>query len=483
MTSAAVGPIDLPAPPDPDAHDEPVLLGSPTDAQITDQLLGVVLRPPRWMPYALTVTGLGTLVLFTAVTYTVLTGIGVWGNNIPVAWAFAITNFVWWIGIGHAGTFISAFLLLLEQKWRTSINRFAEAMTLFAIVQAGLFPLLHLGRPWFAYWLIPYPSEMQVWPQFRSSLTWDVAAVTTYFTVSLLFWYLGLVPDVAAMRDRAPERWRRRIYGVLALGWYGSAQQWHRYRIAYGLLGGLATPLVVSVHSIVSMDFAISQLPGWHSLIFPPYFVGGAIFSGFAMVLTLMLPARKLYRLENVITTNHLDNMGKMMLLTGWVVFYAYACEWYMAWYTGDPFEIYANITAKVEGPYAPVWWIVFFCNCLSPQILWSKRVRTSPVPLWIVTIFIQIGMWLERYMLIVMSENRDFLPSSWRMYRPSAIDLTILGGTICFFLFLFLLLIRFLPFIPISELKEMRRHLVEEAAEAEGDPNRIREALRRVHA
>ena len=260
MTSAAVDPIELPAPPDPDVE-EPVLLGKPSDAQITDQLLDLVLQPPKWMPWALAVTGVGTLVLFCAITYTVTTGIGVWGNNIPVAWAFAITNFVWWIGIGHAGTFISAFLLLLEQKWRTSINRFAEAMTLFAIVQAGLFPLLHLGRPWFAYWLIPYPETMRVWPQFRSSLTWDVAAVTTYFTISVWFWYLGLIPDVAAMRDRAKETWRRRIYGILALGWYGSAKQWQRYRIAYGLLGGLATPLVVSVHSVVSMDFAIAQLP------------------------------------------------------------------------------------------------------------------------------------------------------------------------------------------------------------------------------
>jgi molybdopterin-containing oxidoreductase family membrane subunit len=483
MTAATVDPIDLPAPPDPDIADEPVYVGKQTDAQLTDQLLDLVLSPPRWMPYALAATGLGSFVLFCAVTYTVTTGIGVWGNNIPVAWAFAITNFVWWIGIGHAGTFISAFLLLLEQKWRTSINRFAEAMTLFAIVQAGLFPLLHMGRPWFFYWLIPYPAEMRIWPQFRSSLTWDVAAVSTYLTVSILFWYLGLIPDVAAMRDRAKETWRRRVYGVLALGWYGSAKQWQRYRIGYGLLGGFATPLVISVHSVVSMDFAISQLPGWHSLIFPPYFVAGAIFSGFAMVLTLMLPARKLYKLENVITTNHLDNMGKMMLLTGWVVFYAYLCEMYCAWYSADPFEIYANITAKISGTYSPVWWVVFFCNCLAPQSLWSKKLRTSPVALWMVTIIFQIGMWLERYMLIVMSENRDFLPKSWHLYLPSAIDLTILAGTICFFLFLFLLLLRFLPFIPISELKEMRHQMRNEAEEAKHDAERVRKAVLHVHA
>jgi molybdopterin-containing oxidoreductase family membrane subunit len=333
----------LRAPADPDTRDEAVILGRQTDAELTDQLLGVVLTPPRWIAPALVVTGAGSVVLFLALGYTVVTGVGVWGNNIPVAWAFAITNFVWWIGIGHAGTFISAFLLLLEQKWRTSINRFSEAMTLFAIVQAGMFPVMHMGRCWFFYWLIPYPSTMQVWPQFRSSLTWDVAAVTTYFSVSLMFWYLGLVPDLAVMRDRAPERWRRRIYGLFALGWSGSSREWNRYRVAYGLLGGFACPLVISVHSIVSMDFAIAQLPGWHSLIFPPYFVAGAIYSGFAMVLTLMLPARRIYRLENVITKRHLDNMGKMLLLTGWIVTYAYLIEDFTAWYSGDTFEIYTS--------------------------------------------------------------------------------------------------------------------------------------------
>ncbi len=463
MTAAASQPFELRAPADPDADDEPVLLGTESDAELTDQLLGVVLRPPRWIKPALAVTGAGSLLLFVALGYTITTGIGVWGNNIPVAWAFAITNFVWWIGIGHAGTFISAFLLLLEQNWRTSINRFSEAMTLFAIVQAGIFPLMHMGRCWFFYWLIPYPATMQVWPQFRSSLTWDVAAVTTYFSVSLMFWYLGLVPDLAVMRDRAPERWRRRVYGLFAFGWAGSAREWNRYRIAYGLLGGFACPLVISVHSIVSMDFAIAQLPGWHSLIFPPNFDAGAIYSGFAMVLTLMLPARRLYRLENVITTNHLDNMGKMLLLTGWVVFYAYVFEGFIAWYSGDKFEIYTNLIARPTGPYALAFWIVIFCNCVAPQALWSKKLRTSPLPLWIVTLFVQIGMWLERYMLIVTSESRDFLPSAWRLYRPSAVDVAILVGTISFFLFLFLGFLRFVPFIPISELKETRRRLLDE--------------------
>ncbi len=483
MTTAAIGSIELRAPIDPDAGDEPVLLEAPSDAQLTDQLLGVVLRPPRWMNPALAVTGAGSVVLFAALAYTITTGIGVWGNNIPVAWAFAITNFVWWIGIGHAGTFISAFLLLLEQKWRTSINRFSEAMTLFAIMQAGIFPLMHMGRCWFFYWLVPYPATMQVWPQFRSSLTWDVAAVTTYFSVSLMFWYLGLVPDLAVMRDRAPERWRRRIYGLFALGWAGSAREWSRYRVAYGLLGGFACPLVISVHSIVSMDFAIAQLPGWHSLVFPPYFVAGAIYSGFAMVLTLMLPARRLYRLENVITKNHLDNMGKMLLLTGWIVLYAYLCEEFTAWYGGDKFDIYTNLIARPTGPYAMAFWIVILCNCIAPQVLWSKKLRTSPLFLWGVTVFVQIGMWLERYMLIVSSESRDFLPSSWRLYRPSAVDVAILAGTISFFLFLFLGFLRFVPFIPISELKETKRHLFEGALAKQRDEHAARAIREGSHA
>lgn len=460
MTAVAAHLAATPAP------DEPVLIGRPSDESITDDLLDKVIHPPRWMTPALLVTGVGSLGLFVAVFYTLVTGIGVWGNDIPVAWAFAITNFVWWIGIGHAGTFISAFLLLLEQKWRTSINRFAEGMTLFAIVQAGLFPLLHLGRAWFFYWLVPYPSTMRVWPNFRSSLPWDVVAVTTYFTVSLLFWYLGLVPDLAAMRDRAPELWRRRAYGVFAMGWCGSARQWGRYRVAYGLLAGLATPLVISVHSIVSMDFAIAVLPGWHSLIFPPYFVAGAIYSGFAMVLTLLLPARRLYRLGHVITNNHLDNMGKMLLLTGWIVTYSYIVEHFCAWYSGDEFERHTYLVDRPFGPYALAFWLVIFCNCVVPQALWWRRVRTTPVVLWIACLFIQVGMWLERYMLIVTSQHADFLPSSWGHYRPTVVDVGILAGTISFFLFLFLVFLRVVPFIPIGELKELKHRLEKEERE-----------------
>jgi molybdopterin-containing oxidoreductase family membrane subunit len=442
------------------ADPDPIIGPGQTLTSVTDKISAFVLTPGMtkgWLG-GFTVGVMLLLLLNVVITYLLAFGVGIWGINIPVAWAFAITNFVWWIGIGHAGTFISAFLLLLEQKWRTSINRFAEGMTLFAIVQAGLFPVMHMGRCWFFYWLIPYPATMQVWPQFRSSLTWDVAAVTAYFSVSLMFWYLGLVPDLAVMRDRATERWRRRIYGIFALGWAGSAREWARYRIAYGLLGGFACPLVISVHSIVSMDFAIASLPGWHSLIFPPFFVAGAIYSGFAMVLTLMLPARHLYKLQNVITRSHLDNMGKMLLLTGSIVTYSYFFEDFIAWYSGDKFEIYTNLVARPTGPYAVAFWTVIFCNCVVPQVLWSKTVRTTPLILWIVTIFVQIGMWLERYMLIVTSENRDFLPSSWRMYRPSIVDLTIFVGTISFFLFLFLLFLRFVPFIPISEMKETRR-------------------------
>jgi len=434
-----------------------------TDAELTDELLGKVLRPPKWLGYAILATLAGTCVYFAAVAYTVLAGIGVWGNDIPVAWAFGITNFVWWIGIGHAGTFISAFLLLLEQKWRTSINRFAEAMTLFAVIQAGAFPVLHLGRPWFAYWLLPYPNTMNVWPQFRSALPWDVVAVSTYFLVSFLFWYLGLVPDLAAMRDRAPGLWRRRVYGIFAIGWEGSAEQWSRYRVAYGLLAGIATPLVVSVHSVVSTDFAISLLPGWHSTIFPPYFVAGAIFSGFAMVVTLMIPARRLFGLERVITICHIDNMAKMILITGTIVAYSYLVEAYVAWTSGDEFDRALMLRERPMGAFAWSFWLVIACNCVAPQIFWSARARRSTLVVFVASLVIQLGMWMERFMLIVTSQARDFLPSSWAGYTPTFVDLTLLGGSIAFFLFLFFLFLRWVPFIPATELKEMRHAIARE--------------------
>ena len=448
---------------DPDPH--PVLLGKIDNANLTRQLLTPIWNGSKLYRPLFLATGIGTLFLFTMLFYTAFTGIGLWGNNIPVAWAFAITNFVWWIGIGHAGTFISAFLLLLEQKWRTSINRFSEAMTLFAVMNAGLFPLIHLGRPWFFYWLAPYPPTMRLWPQFRSALPWDMAAVSTYFTISLLFWYLGLIPDLAVMRDTAARIWQRRIYGIFALGWRGTSRDWSHFRVSYGLLGALATPLVVSVHSVVSMDFATAQLPGWHSAIFPPYFVAGAIYSGFAMVLTLLIPARRLFNLYNVVTATHLNNMAKMLIATGWIVTYSYIVEIFIGWYSGDIYERYVHLVSRPTGPYAVLYWILIVCNCGTPQVLWFKRVRASPVALWIASIVVNIGMWVERFVLIVSSLNRDFLPSSWHNYTPTVIDGSIFCGTLCFFLFLFLLFMRFVPFIPLTELKELKHEIDERAA------------------
>jgi molybdopterin-containing oxidoreductase family membrane subunit len=448
------------------ARAEPVFVGTPTDAQLTDKLLEPVWGPrPRTWLIAFAITGAGTIALLYFIFWTFYSGVGLWGVNIPVAWAFAITNFVWWIGIGHAGTFISAILLLFEQKWRTSINRFAEAMTLFAVMQAGLFPLLHLGRPWFFYWLVPYPSTMKVWPNFKSALPWDCAAVGTYFTVSLLFWYLGLVPDFGVARDRSPRRVQRLVYGVLALGWRGSARHFRHYRMVYGLLGGIATPLVLSVHSVVSSDFAMTILPGWHSTIFPPYFVAGAIFSGFCMVLTLMVPMRRLYGLQGVITGRHVDNVCKMILATGLIVQYSYLCEWYLAWYSGEDYETWTMLRALPGGPSAWTFWYTMFANCLLPQLFWSRRVRSREMVAWVIALFINVGMWTERFSLIVLSLQQDFLPSSWFPYHPTVVDWGILFGTLSFFAFLFLLFLRFIPFVPIAEVKELKAQL----SDAEG--------------
>lgn len=447
-----------------------VLRTDATDAALTDRLLAPLWSKSRlwWLAFGL--TGAGTLLYAAAVTYTVVAGIGVWGNNIPVAWAFAITNFVWWIGIGHAGTFISAFLLLLQQPWRASVNRIAEAMTLFALVQAALFPVLHLGRPWFAYWLIPYPATMQVWPQFRSALPWDFAAILTYFTVSLLFWYTGLVPDLATVRDRVPSRARRLTYGLFALGWRGAARHWQLYRIAYGLLAGLATPLVISVHSIVSMDFATAQLPGWHSTIFPPYFVAGALYSGFAMVLTLMIPLRRIFGLQDVITEKHLDSIGKMALAMAWMLIYAYVVEAFLAWYRGDIYERYAQLVARPFGPFAWIFWVMLACNVLTPQLFWARRLRTSPWVLFAASLLIQVGMWSERFIIIVSSLSQDFLPSSWHTYAPTWVDGSLLLGSIAFFLLLFLLFVRYVPFVPIGEVKHLRYELAREGAHRGGE-------------
>jgi molybdopterin-containing oxidoreductase family membrane subunit len=428
-----------------------------TPGSITDKISEIVLtrKTPKGWWIGFGISFLLMNLLFVAVAHLLMNGIGIWGVNVPVAWGFAIINFVWWIGIGHAGTLISANLLLLRQRWRTSINRFAEAMTLFAVACAGLYPILHLGRPGFAYWLFPYPNTMGVWPQFRSPLVWDVFAVSTYATVSLIFWYIGLIPDLATLRDRARHRFARIAYGMLAMGWRGSAVHWHRYETAYLLLAGLATPLVVSVHSIVSLDFAVSVLPGWHSTIFPPYFVAGAIYAGFAMVLTLAIPLRAAYRLEDLITMHHLDNMAKVMLTTGLFVFYGYIMEAFFAWYSANPNEAYL-MTNRATGPYAPMYWLLLICNGLVPQLLWSPRLRASVPLLFVISLVVSLGMWLERYIIVVTSLHRDFLPSSWGMYSGTIWDWATFIGTLGLFLSLLFLFIRVLPMISIFEMREL---------------------------
>ena len=428
-----------------------------TSGSITDKISEIVLtrKTPKGWWIGFGISFLLMNLLFVAVAHLLISGIGIWGVNVPVAWGFAIINFVWWIGIGHAGTLISAILLLLRQRWRTSINRFAEAMTLFAVACAGLYPILHLGRPGFAYWLFPYPNTMGIWPQFRSPLVWDVFAVSTYATVSFLFWYIGLIPDMATLRDRARHRFARMAYGMLAMGWRGSAVHWYRYETAYLLLAGLATPLVVSVHSIVSLDFAVSVLPGWHSTIFPPYFVAGAIYAGFAMVLTLAIPLRAAYRLEDLITMHHLDNMAKVMLTTGLFVFYGYVMEVFFAWYSANPNEAYM-MSNRATGPYAPMYWLLLICNGLVPQLLWSPRLRASVPLLFVISLVVSLGMWLERYIIVVTSLHRDFLPSSWGMYSGTIWDWATFLGTIGLFLSLLFLFIRVLPMISIFEMREL---------------------------
>jgi Ni/Fe-hydrogenase subunit HybB-like protein len=441
----------------------PILEPGYTFGSVTDKISSIVLRrgtTKGWIfGFAI---AFSLLMLFNvAVSYLLVKGVGIWGINVPVGWGFAIINFVWWIGIGHAGTLISAILLLLHQKWRTSINRFAEAMTIFAVACAGTFPLLHMGRPWLAFWLMPYPNPMWMWPQFRSPLVWDVFAVSTYATVSLLFWFVGMIPDLATLRDRAKNRAAQVIYGVLAMGWRGSAVHWSRYETASLLLAGLATPLVISVHTVVSFDFAIAQVPGWHTTIFPPYFVAGAIYAGFAMVLTLSIPIRKFYQLEGFITMRHLDNMAKVMLATGLIVAYGYMMETFTAFYSGNQFDRFM-ITNRMTGPYAIVYWSLILCNIAVPQALWSSRVRRSVPALFGIAMVVNVGMWLERFVIVVISLHRDFLPSSWGMYIPTRWDWATYVGTIGLFLTLFYLFIRFLPMISIFEM----RMLVEETKE-----------------
>jgi molybdopterin-containing oxidoreductase family membrane subunit len=435
----------------------PVVAPGHDFASVTATISDVVLERAvthGWLACML-VAALLVTVLTAAVTYLFLRGVGIWGIDIPVAWGFAIANFVWWIGIGHAGTFISAILYLLRQEWRTSINRFAEAMTLFAVACAGMFPLLHLGRPWFFYWLFPYPNTMELWPQWLSPLVWDVFAVGTYATVSLLFWYLGMVPDLATLRDRASHRVAQVIYGILALGWRGAARHWERYQMAYLLLAGLATPLVISVHSVVGMDFAYAQLPGWHSTIFPPYFVAGAIFSGFAMVLTLAIPMRKVFHLEDFITRRQLDNCAKLMLVTGLIVAYGYIMEAFMGWYGQEPIEA-ATMYDRSFGNYAIAYWVLIFCNVLTPQLLWIGKIRRNVPLLFVISIIVQVGMWMERFVIVIQSLSHAHTPSRFGMYFPTQWDWATLLGTIGFFCFCFFLFVRLLPVISISEMREL---------------------------
>jgi Ni/Fe-hydrogenase subunit HybB-like protein len=438
---------------------EPLLGPGHTFASVTDKISSIVLTrgtTPGWVFGFL--IGFSLLMLLNmVVTLLMVKGVGIWGIRVPIAWGFAIVNFVWWIGIGHAGTLISAILLLLHQKWRTSINRFAEAMTIFAVMCAGMFPLLHMGRPWLFFYLMPYPNPMWMWPQFRSPLVWDVFAVSTYATVSLLFWFVGLIPDLATLRDRARQRGAKIAYGILAMGWRGSAVHWTRYETASLLLAGLATPLVVSVHTVVSWDFAVAIVPGWHTTIFPPYFVAGAIYSGFAMVMTLAIPIRKFYNLEDMVTMRHLDNMAKVMLATGMIVAYGYMMETFMAFYSGDQYDRYL-ILNRMTGPYAVVYWSLIACNIVIPQAMWSRKVRSSVPALFAISLVVNVGMWLERFVIIVISLSRDYIPSIWNMYYPTKWDWMTYIGTFGLFFTLFFLFVRFLPMISIVEMRSLVR-------------------------
>jgi len=435
----------------------PVIEPGHSFATITDKISSIVLTRPvgyGWL-FGFFVSFLIVQMLLFAIGYLFLRGTGIWGINIPVGWGFAIVNFVWWIGIGHAGTLISAILLLLKQSWRNSINRFAEAMTLFAVACAGMFPVLHMGRPWLAYWMFPYPNSMNYWPQFRSPLVWDVFAVSTYATTSALFWFVGLIPDLATLRDRAGNRLVKKIYGLLAMGWRGSARHWSRYETAYLLLAGLATPLVLSVHTVVSFDFAISIVPGWHTTIFPPYFVAGAIYSGFAMVLVLAIPIRKFYDVGDFITERHLENSAMVMLSTGLIVAYGYVMEAFMNWYGGNSYENYLRWN-RLHGPYALWYFALLFCNIVLPQVLWIRKIRTNPIWLFLVSLDVLVGMWLERFIIVVVSLHRDFLTSSWGMYYPTRWDWAIFIGTLGFFSAAMFLFIRVLPMISIFEMRTL---------------------------
>ena len=442
---------------EPPAHDAPGPKGEPLAdlSMITESVAGIteMPKPPRVWYVAFALSAGLLVVLGLMVGYLITTGVGVWGNNSPAFWGWPIVNFVFWVGIGHAGTLISAILYIFRQGWRTAINRSAEAMTIFAVMCAGLFPAIHVGRIWVVYWLFPVPNQMLMWPNFRSPLLWDVFAVSTYFTVSLLFWYMGLVPDLATIRDRAKTKTRKIAYGIFALGWNGSARHWHRYERAYLLLAALATPLVLSVHSVVSFDFAVAQIPGWHTTIFPPYFVAGAIFSGFAMVVTLLVPCRALFNLKHIITRDHLEVMNKVILATSLLVGYAYAMEMFIAWYGGNMYERFAFLN-RALGPFWWAYWTMVTCNVIIPHVFWFRKVRRSLVGMFIVSIFVNIGMWFERFVIAVTSLSRDFLPSSWAYFRPTPIDILTFLGSFGLFFFMFLLFCRYLPMVAMSEVK-----------------------------
>jgi Ni/Fe-hydrogenase subunit HybB-like protein len=446
-------PVEVPK----DDRRAPVIEPGHSFSTIGEKVANIVLKRPislGWIFGFLVMFSIMNMLLM-AMGYLFMKGTGIWGITIPIGWGFAIINFVWWIGIGHAGTLISAILALLRQTWRNSINRFAEAMTLFAVACAGIFPLIHTGRPWLAYWMFPYPNSMNVWPQFRSPLIWDVFAVSTYGTISLVFWFVGLIPDLATMRDRAENPVTRTIFGMLAMGWRGSARHWHRYESAYLLLAGLATPLVLSVHTVVSFDFAVSIVPGWHTTIFPPYFVAGAIYSGFAMVLCLAIPIRAIYGMEDFITMRHLENAGKVMLATGLIVGYGYFIEAFMGWYSGNVFDSFL-LWNRLHGPYATWYWGLLITNIFIPQVLWLKSFRTSTFWLWVISLVVLVGMWLERFIIIVVSLQRDFLTSSWGMYYPTKWDWMTYIGTIGMFLTLMWLFVRVLPMVSIAELRTL---------------------------
>jgi molybdopterin-containing oxidoreductase family membrane subunit len=437
--------------------EHPVIAPGESLETVTETVAQIPLQrtPLGWAAVFLVAFGLFGL-LHLAAGYLVMTGIGIFGTNQPVGWAFPIINFVWWIGIGHAGTLISAILLLFKQQWRMSISRFAEAMTLFAVACAALFPVLHTGRPWLAiYWLFPYPNTMGLWPQWRSPLIWDVFAVGTYATVSVIFWYVGLIPDLATMRDRAVSKVRKIVYGIFSLGWRGASRHWHRYEVASLILAGLSTPLVLSVHSVVSLDFAVSVMPGWHTTIFPPYFVAGAIYSGFAMVLTLAIPLRAFYGLDNLITMRHIDNCAKVMLATGLIVAYGYSMEAFFAWYSANPHERFMMYN-RMTGPYAWSYWLLISINVVLLQLLWLRQVRQNTKALFLMSLVVNTGMWLERFVIVVTSLAHDYVPSSWGMFYPTRWDFALYAGTFGLFFTAFLLFVRFVPMISIFEVKTL---------------------------